>query len=222
MSLYHRRLPSDLVSGDFTNSLRRQPGSRHPHANYNRLSIHVTSLDHLNELKGSISALGVELDMAKIESLKNFKAVANLTNTLSIVIIVVSIIAICTFMGYLLYVFLYKNRMHLGMLKAFGVPFENLRTLYTRKMVVWLLGYVVVAFGLSCLIGYSGILRSALALVAPLDPDYKYFDMGDYYPILFAGLVITLSYVSLRLTADQILKLNPGDLIYDRPGQDHA
>jgi len=184
---------------------------------YNRLSIHVENLEQINTLRAALMEKGLEIDLAKIESLNNFNFVAKLTNTLSVIIIFISIVSVCIFMGYILYVFLYKNRMYIGMLKAFGLPRKTLRLIYLQRMGISLILATFISFILSLLLGYSKAIRSILSFLNfTIDSYYSYFDLFNTQLIIFIVCLFALSFVSLLFTANYILDRSPGELIYDR------
>lgn len=201
--------------------LYRYPtSSTEPTAEYqkfNRLSILVGNLDGLPILRELLSQkFGIELDLAKVESLNNYRALTRLTSILSLGIITISIFSVCILMVYILYLHLYKNRLYLGMLKAFGALPRTLKSIYLRRMLSSLTFSLSFAFLLSVLLGYTGLVRSAVSLLIPIEDKHLYFNLENPYPALFAVLLLTFCFLSLSITARLILGRQPGDLIYDR------
>jgi ABC-type lipoprotein export system ATPase subunit len=189
------------------------------HQTANRISINVAMLEHVSALREDllVDPYGLEIDLARVESLNNYRVVTNLTGILSMVIIGISIISVCIYMGYVLYMHLFKNRVHLGMLKAFGLSPRTLEKMYLERMLISLFLSVTVASMLAVATGYSGLLRSVIGMLGfPVELKYLYFDLLNPYPFVFLFALFSLSLVSLKLTAKQILRRSPGDLIYDR------
>jgi ABC-type lipoprotein release transport system permease subunit len=187
------------------------------YSRFNRLSIHVTNLDHVSALREDVfRSFGLEIDMAKVEALNNYRMVTKLTATLSAFIIGISVVSVCIFMIYILYVHLYKNRGYLGMLKAFGASPKTLKDIYLHRMLLSLLLSTGLALLAAIVLGYSGALRTLVSLWMPVEPNQIYFNIINLYPVIFIVTLVLLTYWSTNVTADFILRLSPGDLIYDR------
>jgi ABC-type lipoprotein export system ATPase subunit len=185
----------------------------------NRVSIFVSKLDNVSTLRRDLleKPFGFEIDLAKVEALNNYSVVTKLTSVLSIVIISISIISVCIYMGYVLYMHLFKNRIHLGILKAFGVPPKTLKRIYLSRMLASLSLSAFLAIVVAAIVGYSKLLRLGISWLGfPVESNYEYFDFANVYPLVFLLALNALSYVSLNLTANDILGRSPGDLIYDR------
>jgi hypothetical protein len=189
------------------------------YSRFNRLSIHVSDLEHVSLLREDIFRLfGLEIDMAKVEALNNYRMVTKLTATLSAFIIVISVLSVCIFMIYILYVHLYKNRRYLGMLKAFGAAPTTLKGIYLQRMLRSLSVSTALALLLAAALGYSGAVRSLASLWMPIEPNQLYFGMMNVYPLIFVLVLFVLAYGSIYVTANSMLRLSPGKLIYDRLG----
>lgn len=187
------------------------------YSRYNRLSIHVTNLEHVSALRETIfEQFGLEIDMAKVEALNNYRMVTRLTATLSAFIIGISVVSVCIFMIYILYVHLYKNRGHLGMLKAFGASPKTLKSIYLQRMLRSLLLSATLALVVVVAFGYLGALRTLVSLWMPVEPGQTYFNIINSYPLIFVVTLVLLTFWSTTFTANFILRLSPGDLIYDR------
>jgi hypothetical protein len=187
------------------------------YSRYNRLSIHVINLEYVSGLREIVfQRFGLEIDMAKVEALNNYRTVTKLTATLSAFIIGISVVSVCIFMIYILYVHLYKNRGHLGMLKAFGASPKTLKQIYLHRMLRSLLLSAGLALVAAVALGYSGALRSLVSLWMPVEPGQTYFNVLNSYPVIFVVTLVLLTYWSTTVTANYILRLSPGDLIYDR------
>jgi hypothetical protein len=182
----------------------------------NRLSINVENIEKVSDLRAYLMKLGLEIDLAKIEALNNYNFISKLTNILSYLIIALSIISVCIFIGYILYVFLYKNRTHIGVLKAFGLPKDTLKNIYLTKMFSSIFKMSLIAFVISLFVGYSTGLRRFVSLFFTVDNKYYYFNLFNTSLLLFILLLALGSTISLFLTANYILKRTPGDLLYDR------
>jgi len=189
-------------------------------SNQNRLSIHVSNLEMVTELRDVVKQkFGIEIDLARVESLNNYQFVGKLTDTLSAVIIFVCSLTVCIFMGYILYIFLYKNRKHLGMLKAFGVPSVILRRIYLMRLGKSLATITLISGVLAIAFGYTHLLREAISVWFRVDRAFGYFDLVNWYMLVFVLSLVLFNYITLRFSADSILKMSPGDLIYDRTGE---
>ena len=184
---------------------------------FNRLAIHVNRLDFVPAIRDELSKeYGLDIEMGKVESLENYKFVANLTTALSTLIILICIISVCVFMTYVLQLHLQRNQTYLGLLKAFGLPAKSLRKMYAYTLLRSLAQSVLLGLAISLAIGYSGAIRSLLALWYKVDYRYVYFDMVNLYPVIFVVVLFVFAQLSIYISANRILRRSPGDLLYDR------
>jgi len=184
---------------------------------FHTVSIYLKSLKNVEEFNRYFnSTFDMVIDMKKIERLKNYKVITNYSNTISALLIIISIISISIFIGYILYLHLFKMRVSIGTLKAFGVSDKSLRNIYIVAMLKFLTLSLAVSFFLTVVFGYTGILNLILLLFFSIDSSYIFFDMLSIQTIFILLTIPCVGYIVLWFTANKILKRSPGDLIYNR------
>lgn len=192
-------------------------GNMEASSKYDRLAVNVSSLDEIDRLKTFLyKNFALDIDMARIKSLENYKFVAKLTDATSIMLIIISLITICIFVSYILYIHLYKMRVYIGSFKAFGVDNEILQKIYLQKMLYFVVGSMLVALIVAMIFGYSGGLWMLLSAFYGLEKGNVYFNLQNSTVLILILAILASSFFALRWTANKILKHSPGDLIYDR------
>jgi hypothetical protein len=193
---------------------------QHPFTNrktekkYHRLSIHMDELKSISQFQSFLDKKPFELyvDMSKIDSLRTYNFVSNLTLILSLMMISISITSICIFIGYILFIHLYKMRVYIGSLMAFGVTNTILKSIYFTSFIMFVIKSIVISYLFSLCLGYSRFVQNCLGL----EKGYAFFDLFNIYIVFFVIIVCISGIVTLWLTTNNIFKHTPGDLIYDR------
>ncbi|MBN2279959.1 MAG: ATP-binding cassette domain-containing protein [Candidatus Marinimicrobia bacterium] len=193
---------------------------------HDNLSVNLNDLGNVLELKDYfLSEFNISLDIARVELLNNFFKVKKITIALSWTIIFFTIFSINIFVFFYLYINLYKQRIHLGSLKAFGLTSGRLRRFYVRKMMVFLIRITGLSLGASILLGYAGFVKFLWQLFTGVKPESLYFDLIDFQNLMdvknlslpvFLLLLMVGTYFSLKIAGDRILSYSPGDLVKDR------
>jgi len=185
---------------------------------FDRLSIHLSSLNSVSELKECLrqKPFELEIDMTRIENLKNYNFVTSLTNTISSMLIFISIISVCVFISYILYLHLYKMRVYIGTFKAFGVSDGILRKIYLGVMIKFISITILFSFIFSVTLGFSGFFRYLLSFIYPMETSHLYFNLLNLPFIITVIAIFFSATLILFFTSNYILKHSPGDLIYNR------
>ena len=193
---------------------------------HDRLSINLTSIDNVFALKEYLqSGYNINLDVARVELLKNFNMVKTITITLSWTIILFAIFSVNVFIFFYLYINLYKQRVHLGSLKAFGMTIRRLQHFYITNMMIFLTKISVIALILASVCGYSGLLKTVWVFITGINSESSYFALIDFTNILdiknlsfpiFILFLFVGAYYSIKLAGYRILRHSPGDLVKDR------
>jgi hypothetical protein len=174
-----------------------------------KIAINFISLDEVRSFQTFLfDNMQIEVDIAKVRDKENFAFVQVLTETISILLIIFSVISICFYLYNLLKNHLQKIKPNLGTFLAFGLDPGYLYKLY-RDL---LLKFLIKAVGSSLLISF--ILLFFISVITGSLPNYP--DLLDWK--LLATLVILVGsfYYIFKQTIQHILVKTPGDLIYDR------
>ncbi|HMA61409.1 MAG TPA: ATP-binding cassette domain-containing protein [bacterium] len=191
-----------------------------------RLSLNLGSIDKVFELKRYLqSEFNIKLDVARVELLKNFNRVKKITITLSWTIIFFTIFSVSIFIFFYLYINLYKQRVHLGSLKAFGLTKDRLQKFYLSKMLKFIAKITLIAIIGAALAGYSGLIREIWSALTQSESDALYFQLIDFKNITniknlsllsFIVFLFLGGYYSVKISSNKILDVSPGDLVKDR------
>ena len=191
-----------------------------------RLSLNLSSIEKVFELKNYLERnFKITLDVAHVQLLKNFNRVKKITVTLSLAIIFFAIFSVTVFIFYHLYIDLYKRRVYLGSLKAFGLTKKRLEKYYTGQMLKFLGKITFLALVGAIIAGYSGMIREVWSLITNVETEALYFQLIDMnnminiknlYLLLFILFLFLGGYISVRFACKKILSISPGDLVKDR------
>jgi ABC-type antimicrobial peptide transport system permease subunit len=110
-----------------------------------------------------------------------------------------------------------KIKKNIGTFKAFGLSNSSLLRIYFTLSTWFVISALVVAFLLSLLFGsLGGVKAGLLFLNAVIEQDESYFDLFNWWLLLSTLMILLVSMMVIYVTASNILKRTPGDLIYDR------
>ncbi len=186
--------------------------------NFDYIEVNFTRLDKVNDFSEYFKkTYGIEIGMSLVKTRENFNLVAKLTNFLSILLIIFSLIMIIMFVNNVLSRHLDDISQNLGTFKAFGLPKAVLKRIYTTVILRFIGFSMVFSFLISSLIGYLGGMRLLLYLFRmPLEDGVIYFSLLTYFVLSVAILVFVISFVVVGHLTNKKLLNTPGDLIYKR------
>lgn len=174
-----------------------------------KIAINFTSLDKVRAFQYFLfNEYQIEVDIARVRDKENFAFVKILTETISTLLIVFSIVSICFYLYNLLRSHLDKIRPNLGTFLAFGLDQSNLYKLYRDLLFRFLTEAAFISIAGSFLL---------LFII-----NYTFGDMENYVALfdwkLFATILILYGAFNwiFRNTIRKLLSRTPGDLIYDR------
>jgi hypothetical protein len=193
---------------------------------YDRMSIKMLKLAKVNALGGHLlKKFNLRLDMAQVQTVENYSFISNLTNIISLTLIVFSILSICLFISSLLKNHLERMKMNIGTFKAFGLDNKALAQIYVAIIFMFIFSAMALAILLSWIYGNLGGVRFLFFLTGrEVEANENYFELvkpwSDHSLIgwsAFSVIFIFLtSYVVLKYITGKIFSKTPGDLIYDR------
>ncbi|MGB1206063.1 MAG: hypothetical protein ACPG5B_10470 [Chitinophagales bacterium] len=244
MSIVHNKLMKDkkkeLEQFDFVRTFQydfsRPLENQQP--DYDYLSISLESLTNVKEMRAYIfSKHQLEIDLSKVEALKNYNFVATLTIIISFALIAFSIISISMFVSNLLSTHLDKIKMNLGTFKAFGLDNLTLQNIY-KKMMYEIVGKAAaIGFLGAFVLGMFYVMRMLLSLfifaqqklfdiqsnsIEVCDDGFFAFTCENYFSLINTWTLLSVMVIGLIIhftinrVIKKILQKSPGDLIYNR------
>lgn len=215
------------VSMKYTVDLYTQEQVAKAERRLDRLTIHFDKLNHIQSFEDEYIKPKypyINLDMAKIESLKNYNYITKLTMGLSLILVILSVYSIASFLSNVFENHLNKIKMNIGTLMAFGTG--GLKLIYRRLMMVYLFIPLTFSLIIASLLGYLGLIRLIMAgLIRNLDKGL-FFDLWSYgdppatMPLYITlGAVFFIVFVTLqryKKIIHRLLQKTPGDLIFGR------
>lgn len=190
----------DYNFNNFPSSFRIEP---------DKIAINFTSLDHVRSFQNYLyDTMQIEVDIAKVRDKENFAFVQVLTETISMLLIIFSVVSICFYLYNLLKNHLQKIKPNLGTFLAFGLDPSFLYALY-RDL---LLRFLIKASILSLIIAFGLLFLVSLAT----DSLSNYPDLLDWKLLMTLVILVGSFYFIFKWTIQNILSKTPGDLIYDR------
>jgi hypothetical protein len=190
----------DYDFNNFPSSFRIEP---------DKIAINFASLDEVRSFQNYLyNTVQIEVDIAKVRDKENFVFVKVLTETISMLLIIFSIISICFYLYNLLKNHLQKIKPNLGTFLAFGLDPASLFVLYRQL----LLSFLIRAVGLSLLVACVFLLIISIATSSL--PNF--IAVFDWKLLVTLAILVGSFYEIFRRTIHSILEKTPGDLIYDR------
>jgi len=186
---------------------------------YDNLSVNLTTLDMIREFSSFLfDQKNLKIDMSQIESKENYNFVSKLTIFISGFLVIFSVISIILFLSNLLKVHINKIKSNLGTFKAFGLSNTVIVRIYSILSFRFLFFAIVIALGISLLIGETGLFRLLFRLSGTItDEGTRYFDLlTDIKTYIALSAIILVSLIVLPWNIWQMLNKTPGDLIYKR------
>ncbi len=198
-----------LVQSYFPNQQMLRP--RRP----DYIAVNFNSLGKVDEFAEKFADdSGIKLEMAKIEQMKNYNFVSQLTRIMSIILIGFSVLMINIFLSNILSTHLNKIKMNIGTFKAFGI---DIKRIYMGMMYIFVLMPLFLAIMLAGILGYLGFVYFIIDLISPFEVEKAlYFDLWNGLTLLSVIVLAIVNYYVFSLIINKIFKQRPGDLIYDR------
>jgi hypothetical protein len=193
---------------------------------YDRMSVKLLDLGKLNPLQEHLEKkFKLRLDMAQVQTRENYFFISNLTNIISLTLIVFSILSICLFISSLLKNHLERMKMNIGTFKAFGLDNKSLAQIYIAIIFIFIFSAMVFAIILAWIYGNLGGVRFLFYLTGhEVEVNEDYFELvkpwKEHYVIGWLAFsvifIFATSYLVLKYITGKIFSKSPGDLIYDR------
>ncbi len=183
-----------------------------------KLVVEFTSLDKLKDFNDYLQATHkMRIDMGQVKALENYNFISNLTQIISIILMIFSVLSIILFLTNLLRNHLDRIKMNIGTFKAFGIHHRSLEKIYLSIIFSVILIAIVISYVVNMTVGSMGAVRLVLILFkSPMEAGENYFDLVNQWTITSLILILVASYFALKHTTRKIFTQSPGDLIYDR------
>ncbi len=157
---------------------------------------------------------GIQIEMSKIEQMKNYNFVSKLTTIMSLILIGFSVLMINIFLSNILSTHLNKIKMNIGTFKAFGI---DIKRIYMGMMYIFVLLPLFFALALAAILGYLGLIYFVINGLSPFEVEkHLYFDLMNSYTVISIIVLAIVNYYVFNRIIHRIFKQTPGDLIYDR------
>lgn len=178
----------------------------------NVFSVHFTHLDSIGSFEHFVKDIsGLQIEMTQVNSRKNFWAVSDMANILTIAMIAFSIISIIIFIVNMLQSYFQKVRRNLGTFKAFGLSTREL----TLSYVVIIVCIVITALLISLILTwFTQLLLPVFGLMK--DGDYNILQLWNSKTVWAIIIILMATVISVLLVMRHLLRQTPGNLIYDR------
>jgi lipoprotein-releasing system ATP-binding protein len=156
----------------------------------------------------------IELEMSKIEQMKNYNFVSKLTTIMSLILIGFSVLMINIFLSNILSTHLNKIKMNIGTFKAFGI---DIKRIYLGMMYIYVLLPIAFALVMAAIVGHLGVVYFIINAISPFEVEKNlYFDLFNQYTLISVVIMALVNYYAFSVIINRIFKQTPGDLIYDR------
>lgn len=176
------------------------------------VSIHFSDLNQIRQFQEfTKNEYGIDIEMSQINAKDNFNQVRIMANILSWTMIVFAIICIILFIVNLLQSYFQKVKRNLGTFKAFGISDSSLISIYVLIMS----GIIITAVIIAVLL--TGFVQSLFPLFGIMkEGTFNYIDLWSLKTVLSIFIILVSSIYTVYVVMKGLLKVTPGDLIYDR------
>lgn len=210
---------SDELKGmALTRNFKYKFYSTYEYRNYDNLSVNFNSLDNIRAFQEYFSRrFNIQIDMAQIEAKENYNFVSKLTQIISFILIVFSVLSISLFIYNILTRHLDKIKMNIGTFKAFGLSNKQLLQIYFKIILTFVTFSVLLALACSWLFGALKGLRLLLSIFSnKLEEGESYFSLWSFWTLLSLLLIFLVTSIVSYYSIQKMINKTPGDLIYNR------
>jgi ABC-type lipoprotein export system ATPase subunit len=188
---------------------------QHRSRRFDYIAVNFNNLSKVDDFADKFAEdSGIKLEMAKIEQMKNYNFVSQLTRIMSIILIGFSVLMINIFLSNILSTHLNKIKMNIGTFKAFGI---DIKRIYMGMMYVFVLLPLLVALVMAAIVGYLGFVYFIINVISPFEVEKAlYFDLMNSLTLISILVLAVVNYYAFSVIIERIFKQRPGDLIYDR------
>lgn len=174
------------------------------------ISVEFQDQSHIREFERFAKDYAVQLEMSKVASMENFKAVTVIARILSSAMVIFSIVCIIMFLINMLQSYFQKVKRNLGTFKAFGINTRELTQVYIIILITIVMAAVIMALMITWAIQgtlhYAGIEKEG----------YNYLDLWNVTTCVATAVILVSTIVTVIVVMTRMLSQTPGDLIYDR------
>lgn len=175
------------------------------------ISVHFLDLNKVREFENFVNRFRVKIEMSQINAKENFNAVSIMANILSWAMIAFAIICIVLFLINLLKSYFQKVKRNIGTFKAFGISNSELIKIYL------LITLSLVCFSIVISLAVVYLIQIMLPVIGIMkDGCFNYLSLWSPKTLYSIIIIIGASVFTVWKVISTMLKLTPGDLIYDR------
>lgn len=172
-----------------------------------RISFQFSDLSRVREFERKLNiSFGLSVDMARIESSRNFSLVTALTWGLGLGMFFFCLLGMVFSMDQLVENHLQRSRTGLGTLAAFGLSGKTMARVFIRAILSFVLLASFCAFLVTCLF-------KLLLYFFGLSPYLILFDYRIFIALFISWVIV---YISIKRGIAGHLRKTPGDLVYNR------
>lgn len=178
----------------------------------------LDSIRSFKQFLGTLNKAGerdvIELDDSAIREKENYNFMSKVTLIISFGLLFFAVFCIALFIMNVLRLHLWKVKMNLGTLKAFGLSNKETNKLYLQIMFLFVSLVMVPGFIAAYCIGK--LIDKLIGSFLIPDQNFSYFQITDGLIVGIIFLIFLISMLVTGVVARKILMKSPGDLIYNR------
>lgn len=176
------------------------------------MSVNFTDLNNISDFEKMVrEKYNVNIEMTQINAKENFNSVRLMANILSWAMIAFAIVCVILFIVNLFQSYFQKVKRNLGTFKAFGISNRELISIYSLIMFAIVLASIIIsltfAFFIQLILPAFGIMKEGM---------FNYLSLWNAKTIISVIIIMMISIYTVYKVMSKLLKLTPGDLIYDR------
>jgi hypothetical protein len=182
---------------------------------YDAISIHFFDLDKVRVFNQILyTEEGLEMDLTQIKEKENFNFLSKSGNIIAWLLVVISALGIILYLHGLIRSHLSQIKMNLGTFLAFGMQHRELKWIYLRLIVRFMLTATAIAIPVSAGIGLG--LDQFFRQLMKTEPEISYYSLMEYSTLFVVLILLAAGIGSGALSCREILNQSPGDLVYGR------
>jgi energy-coupling factor transporter ATP-binding protein EcfA2 len=173
--------------------------------------LHRQGIQKAEELKVELAEKGLQTDLEKISTQKDFHLISRLLHAAIFLLILLTFISTLIYIRYSYYLHIYQQRMQVGIIKSLGIANATFAYIFRLELLTYLISIYFISFLTIFLLQGVNYLLLFLGLASQL-----YLQVFAIWSLLQIALIFISSLFSLEYVLRKILYRTTGDLIYDR------
>jgi putative ABC transport system ATP-binding protein len=173
--------------------------------------LHRKTIRKAEELKTALGEKGLQTDLEKISTQKDFHLISRMLNAAIFLLILLTFISTLIYIRYSFYLHFYQQRTQVGIIKSLGVSNATFAYIFRLELLTYLISIYLLSLLAILILQTANIVLIKMGFLS-----YLYLQVFAVSSVLQIVIIFASSLFSLEFVLQKILYRTIGDLIYDR------